>query len=107
MTSIMVRNVWVKCGRQMSLQGVPRTAQIGDVVVMQPTGGGPAWHGRLDELRPRGLVASAELPADHAWAASDGASFDARVAFRRRFGPGADCHGLGALLLHLLVKLTL
>lgn len=82
---------------------VPKTHRAGDAVVVQPANGGPSLTLRLEEMRPRGLLASALLRADDPGLALDGTSFDARVVLHRRFGSAADLHGLGTLLLQLLL----
>lgn len=58
---------------------------------------------QLRELRARGFVAVAKLPADHPCAAWDGRRFEARVAFHRHFGPPVDLFGLGMLLFRTLL----
>ena len=83
--------------------GVPRSARTGDFVVVQPIRGGAALVAQLQEARARGLLASAALPEGHPCLQWDGHAFEARVAFHRRVGFGADCHGLGVLLLRALV----
>jgi FHA domain len=83
--------------------GVPRSHRPGDIVLVQAEAGGARLPLRLEEVRPRGLLASAALaPADlpAAWLAGP---FAARLQFVRRTGPGADCHALGLLLLRLLL----
>ncbi len=82
---------------------LPRSVRPGDVVLVQPTAGGAVLVGRLEESRTRGLLAVAALPPGHPCLQWDGAAFEARVAFHRRLGLGADCHGLGVLLLRLLL----
>ena len=83
--------------------GVPRSYRGGDVVLVQPVAGGPQLGARLEEVRPRGLLASALLAPDHPCAAWDGTQFDARLVLYRRLGPAADLHGLGTLLLRLVL----
>lgn len=82
---------------------VPRTHRAGDAVLVQPANGAPPLVLRLEEMRPRGLLASTLLRADDPALALDGATFDARIVLHRRFGSAADLHGLGTLLLQLLL----
>jgi predicted component of type VI protein secretion system len=82
---------------------VPRTHRAGDAVVVLPANGGPSLVLRLEEMRPRGLLASTLLHADDPALGLDGTTFDARVVLHRRFGSAADLHGLGTLLLQLLL----
>lgn len=82
---------------------VPKTHRAGDAVVVLPANGGPSLVLRLEEMRPRGLLASTLLRADDPALALDGTTFDARVVLHRRFGSAADLHGLGTLLLQLLL----
>jgi predicted component of type VI protein secretion system len=82
--------------------GVPRGVLAGDLAVVQPLRGGPCLVVRVDDVRPRGLLATALLPADDPCLQWDGQQFDARLRFHRRLGPAADLHGLGLLLLRAL-----
>lgn len=82
---------------------VPKTHRAGDAVVVLPANGGPPLVLRLEEMRPRGLLASTLLRADDPALALDGTTFDARVVLHRRFGSAADLHGLGTLLLQLVL----
>ncbi|MCU0866836.1 MAG: FHA domain-containing protein [Planctomycetes bacterium] len=83
--------------------GVPRSHRPGDIVFVQAEAGGVRLPLRLEEVRPRGLLASGAVPAaalPPAWLAGP---FAVRLQFVRRTGPGADCHALGLLLLRLLL----
>ncbi len=83
--------------------GVPRAFGAGDLVVVQPTSGGASLVARIDEVRPRGLLASALLKPSDPCAQWDGQPFEARLTFHRRLGPAADLHALGMLLLRTLL----
>lgn len=83
--------------------GVPRSFRAGDMVLVQPSTGGPTLVARLDEVRARGLLASALVPGDDPCIGWDGRQFEARLSFHRRLGPAADLHGLGVLLLQALL----
>ena len=58
---------------------------------------------RLREIRPRGFIAVARLPADHACLSWHGRHFEARLSFHRHFGPPVDLFGLGMLLFRTLL----
>ena len=83
--------------------GVPRCYRAGDVVFVQLDAAGPRLPMRLEEVRARGLSASAVLPDEHpcwAWTAT---SAMAELEFLPRLGPAADCHALGLLLVRWLL----
>lgn len=82
---------------------VPRTFRSGDLAIVQPESGGPTLVARIEEVRPRGLLATALLPPADPCVAWDGQQFAARVSFHRWLGPSADFPGLGLLLLHALL----
>jgi hypothetical protein len=79
--------------------GVPGGHGIGDVVLVQPLAGGPAWALRIEANSGRGLVAGGEVDAR---AAPPGADVEARLTFVQAPGPTADLHSLGVWLLQLL-----
>lgn len=83
--------------------GAPRSFRGGDVVFVQPAAGGAMLAARVEEVRPRGLLATASLPPDDPCLQWESAPFEARLSFHRRLGPAADYFGLGVLLLHTLL----
>lgn len=78
--------------------------RAGDVVELVPGGGqeGSLW-ARVEEVRARGFVAAATLPAGHACLAWDGRKLDCRATFHRHLGAPADLYGLGMLLFRTLL----
>ncbi|MBL8755912.1 MAG: FHA domain-containing protein, partial [Planctomycetes bacterium] len=82
---------------------VGRACRIGDLVVVRPAGAGPALVARIDEVRPRGLLASAMLGPNDPCLQWDGRTLDATLVFHRRFGPAADLAPLGALLVRAVL----
>jgi hypothetical protein len=80
-----------------------KTSRVGDLVVVRPVTGGPALVARVDEARPRGLLASALLGPNDPCLQWDGGTFDAALTFHRRFGPAADLAPLGALLVRAVL----
>lgn len=82
---------------------LPRGLGSGDAVLVQPDDGGRPLLARLEEVRARGISASAVLPGGDPCLALAGRTFAARLSFHARVAPGADGHTLGLLLLRTLV----
>lgn len=82
--------------------GVPSFVLPGDLLLVQPVGGGDTASARVDEVGAKGLHASV-LELGSAAPAWGGSIFDARLSFVRRSSPSADLYGLGVLLLRILL----
>ena len=84
--------------------GVPPFVLPGDLVIVQPVGGGLVRSARVDEVGARQLTASVWLEAAtdgaQAWA---GTTFEAKLVFVRRSSPSADLYGLGMMLLRIVL----
>ncbi len=82
---------------------VGRSCRTGDLMVVRATTGGASLVARIDEVRPRGLLASAMLPPNDAWLQNDGKQLVAELVFHRRLGPAADFGALGAMLVRAVL----
>lgn len=83
--------------------GIGKALRSGDLAVVQSTAGGPTLVARVEEVRPRGLLATALLPKADPCLLWDGRQFQAHLAFHRHLGPAADLPSLGMLLLSTLL----
>lgn len=81
--------------------------RVGDYVCVMPSSGNLSgdlglW-ARIDELRQKGLLASAVVGKDSPCVRWAGRSLDATCSFFRNFGPPVDLYGLGMLLFRTLL----
>lgn len=83
--------------------GVPPFVLPGDLLLVKALGESSSRVARVDECNARGLSATLVGDAAAACRAWAGRTFEAQLSFVKMLSPTADLHGLGMLLLHVLL----